>query len=83
MDNLEASLAKIREAGKDKIPQESRELMHRATRELVDSGLHERAGGEGDAAPRFSLPNSEGDTVTLDGLLAGGPSVLTFFRGDW
>ena len=36
------------------------------------------------AAPRFSLANDDGSTVSLDELLAGGkPAVLVFYRGHW
>ena len=34
-------------------------------------------------APRFELPNQEGKQILLDDLLAKGPVVITFYRGDW
>jgi peroxiredoxin len=37
----------------------------------------------GDAFPEFELPNSEGQLVSLAELLAKGPLVVSFFRGDW
>jgi peroxiredoxin len=37
----------------------------------------------GEQAPRFLLPNPEGEPVSLDERLSQGPVVLTFFRGDW
>lgn len=37
----------------------------------------------GEQAPRFVLPNPDGEPVSLDERLAHGPVVLTFFRGDW
>lgn len=37
----------------------------------------------GEQAPRFVLPNPDGQPVSLDERLAEGPVVLTFFRGDW
>lgn len=37
----------------------------------------------GDAMPPFLLPNAEGKLVDSAELLARGPVVLTFFRGDW
>ncbi len=33
--------------------------------------------------PEFLLPDAEGRLVHSGALLAGGPLVLTFFRGDW
>ena len=83
MKSLEARLARIREGAKKSFPQEARDLMHRATQELVDSRTHERALGEGAAAPDFTLAGGEGDATSLAGLLERGPAVLTFFRGYW
>lgn len=37
----------------------------------------------GDAMPEFLLPNAEGSIVHSADLLAAGPLVVTFFRGDW
>lgn len=37
----------------------------------------------GDPMPGFLLPNAEGKLVDSDDLLARGPVVVTFFRGDW
>lgn len=39
--------------------------------------------GEGDRAPDVSLPDADGNVVTLDRLLASGPAVLVFYRGHW
>lgn len=52
--------------------------------ELLDAG--EVAAGAckpGDPMPPFVLPNAEGYLVRSDELLAHGPLVVTFFRGDW
>jgi len=45
---------------------------------IAASGLH-----EGAHAPDFTLFNVEGRPVTLSTLLAEGPVVLTFYRGEW
>jgi peroxiredoxin len=37
----------------------------------------------GDVMPGFMLPNAEGRLVFSDELLAKGPLVVNFFRGDW
>jgi peroxiredoxin len=36
-----------------------------------------------DAMPPFVLPNAEGRLVASDELLADGPLVICFYRGDW
>lgn len=57
--------------------------MHRATGELIESGLAERAKGVGDKAPAFALENYDGQTIESAALLAQGPLVLSFYRGVW
>lgn len=37
----------------------------------------------GDPAPAFSLPDANGQMVSLAESHAGGPAVLVFYRGDW
>ncbi|XPF96035.1 peroxiredoxin-like family protein [Colwellia sp. RE-S-Sl-9] len=37
----------------------------------------------GEKAPSFSLKNSQGENITLEGALAKGPVVLVFYRGAW
>ncbi|QDV68203.1 Putative peroxiredoxin bcp [Rosistilla carotiformis] len=37
----------------------------------------------GQPAPDFELPNPQGETVSLSGLLSKGPVVVTFYRGSW
>ena len=37
----------------------------------------------GESAPGFELPDSTGETCTLDDLVGTGPVVLIFFRGPW
>lgn len=37
----------------------------------------------GDSAPDFTLSDALGAPVTLSGLLANGPVVLSFYRGEW
>jgi len=83
MQTLEDRLARIREGAVNRFSPEVLAIMHRATQELVGSGQHERARGPGDPAPEFSLPTSQGETVSLGRLLEHGPTVLTFFRGHW
>lgn len=57
--------------------------MDQATEELIRSGLAEGAKKKGDRAPDFTLPNPNGEMVTLSRLLDQGPVVVTFYRGTW
>jgi hypothetical protein len=83
VSTLEQRLAKIREAGRKQIPEDAQKIMHRVTEDLSQSGLAEKAIGEGDEAPAFALPNQDGKIVRSDELLEQGPAVVSFFRGHW
>jgi len=53
---------------------------------LRDLAAKEIAAGSlkaGEAFPEFELPDAEGRLVSLAELLAKGPLVVSFFRGDW
>ncbi len=83
MGKLQPRLDRIREGFEAKAPPEALSVMHRATKDLEDSGAAERALGVGGTMPRFTLPNQNNQAVSLDDLLARGPVVATFFRGHW
>lgn len=59
------------------------EIFHRATAELRQSALVERALKTGDRAPAFTLNNQDRNSISSAELLAKGPLVITFFRGHW
>jgi peroxiredoxin len=73
------------EAGKPpyNVPRAVIETMHRATKELIDSGAAQRALKAGDKAPLFTLKDPEGHSVSSASLLADGPLVISFYRGVW
>lgn len=73
------------EAGKPpyNVPPSVIEIMHRATAELVASGIAEKALKAGDKAPLFTLDDPEGHPVSSTDLLAKGPLVISFYRGVW
>jgi peroxiredoxin len=52
-------------------------------RQLGRAETADRALKVGDKIPGFTLPNAEGSLVASDDLLARGPLVINFFRGDW
>lgn len=58
-------------------------IMHSATEDLRRSGILEKIVKVGTAMPAFALSNHDGRLVSSDDLLAGGPLVLSFFRGSW
>lgn len=73
------------EAGKPpyNVPFSVIETMRRATKELIASGLAQRALKAGDIAPSFTLNDPEGAPVSSADLLAKGPLVVSFYRGVW
>jgi hypothetical protein len=73
----------MREASKARIPPETRAVMQRSVDDLRASGIMSRIARVGQAAPGFTLPNSESRLVGLAELLARGPVVLSFYRGRW
>lgn len=68
-------------------PAGSREARQQAYREGIEevrrSGILDRALTVGDKAIDFELPTANGTNVRLSELLAVGPVVVTFYRGNW
>ena len=81
--SLADKLAATRAASAGRIPPDRQAIMHRATEDLRKSGLLDRIVPVGKPAPAFELANHDGRRVASAELLAGGPMVLSFFRGSW
>jgi peroxiredoxin len=62
---------------------EALDTMQRATAELIAGGQAQRALKAGDRMPEFTLRDSDGQTLSSRELLAGGPLVISFYRGVW
>lgn len=73
------------EAGKPpyNVPYSVIETMHRATAELIASGVAQHALKAGDKVPDFMLSDPEDNTVSSDDFLSKGPLVISFYRGVW
>jgi len=62
-----------------------------AASQTIDAGIAQVAAAgtayhalqTGQTAPNFTLPDASGQPQTLANLLAKGPVVLTFYRGNW
>ena len=80
---LREKLETIGEMAKARIPPEARATMERSIEQLRASGIMTHVAKVGQPAPDFSLPNAEGQEVSLKALLARGPVVLSFYRGRW
>jgi peroxiredoxin len=65
-------------------PQQARQrAFQQGIEEVRRSGILERALGVGDKAIDFELPTANGTNVRLSEMLAVGPVVVTFYRGNW
>ncbi len=62
---------------------EARTALAEAMARIQASGAGTDAPGPGHRAPDFTLPDPDGEAVTLSTLLKQGPVVLNFFRGGW
>lgn len=51
--------------------------------ELNRSGLLQHALKEGQPFPDFVLPSTKGELVSLASFLERGPTIISFFRGEW
>jgi peroxiredoxin len=67
----------------DRMPPQLIADIGRSIEQVRDSGLVQRALGEGDLAPPFVLPNARGRPVALKDHLRRGPVIVTFYRGVW
>lgn len=81
--SLRKRLEAIREASKEKMPAAARAVIGRATDDLRESGILATMLPAGSQVPRFTLPKSDGGQLSLEGELARGPVILSFFRGSW
>ena len=81
--SLEEKLAATRAGAATRMPPERQAIMHRATEDLRHSGIMDRIVKVGAPAPMFELASYDGRRVDSAELLAGGPMVLSFFRGSW
>jgi hypothetical protein len=81
--SLQDKLDHIRRQFESKAPQEALTVMHRATEDLYNSGIMDRVLKAGDQAPRFTLPDENGNMVAASDLWEKGPLVVSIYRGVW
>ena len=76
LNNLKANFEK-------NAPKEALEIMHRATSDLITSGIMDQVVKTGDKAPDFELKDNVGKVIRLKDFLTKGPVVISFYRGKW
>jgi peroxiredoxin len=84
-ENIEpVSFNSVPPTGAPLSPKEIRRLAFRqGIEEVRQSGILQKALGVGDKAIDFELPMGNGTNVRLSEMLAIGPVVVTFYRGNW
>jgi 2-polyprenyl-6-methoxyphenol hydroxylase-like FAD-dependent oxidoreductase len=81
--SLADKLSAMRAASAERLPADKQAIMHRATEDLRRTGILDRIVPVGSRMPAFALADHDGHRIDSDDLLAGGPLVLSFFRGSW
>lgn len=80
---LAPELASLRQHFATALPVDVRRAMDDATAMLVASGQVRRALQPGQCIVDFVLPDALGRPVASMALRAGGPLLITFYRGEW
>jgi len=84
MSKLDEKIKSYQEAFKNKVPQETREVMLKATQTLVEQNISKNALKVGDKVNAFTLPNALNIEVSLKEELENNDFVvLNFYRGGW
>jgi len=81
--SLKDSIAAFTANMAKKAPAEVIATLGAEIRKLAESGIAAGALQVGAKAPGFALPDARGKLVTLSGVLARGPAIVTFYRGGW
>ncbi|MCM1991796.1 redoxin domain-containing protein [Oceanirhabdus seepicola] len=81
--NLSEQLKKIYEEFAKSAPQEVLDTFERASQQLAEEKVEEKALKVGDKMPSFELKNALGKVIKSSELLAKGPLVMNFYRGAW
>jgi hypothetical protein len=81
--NLSEQLKKIHEEFAKNTPQEVLDTFEKASQQLAEEKIEEKALKVGDKMPFFELKNTVGKVIKSSELLAKGPLVINFYRGTW
>jgi peroxiredoxin len=81
--SFKSQIASLRGKVERELPGGSFDLLQAEAANLRASGNWRKARKAGEAAPDVQLPDRTGGIVRLGDLLADGPVVVCFYRGDW
>ncbi|KAK8108959.1 redoxin domain-containing protein [Apiospora sp. TS-2023a] len=81
--SLNAQLAAVQSRFEETAPANLKDPILQTQKEIQETFDQSKAIQVGHAFPAFRLSNAVGEEVTLEGLLARGPLLITFYRGEW
>jgi peroxiredoxin len=73
----------LKAAAADHLPPDVLEVFDLGIEEFLREGVPAGAIATGDSMESFTLDDANGNSVTLDQLVANGPAVIVFYRGGW
>jgi peroxiredoxin len=82
LPSLQEQLLELKARVSQKVPEEFMKITTEEVQKLIESKTIDGL-SVGSKAPEFSLPDSQGNLVTLSETLQKGPVVLSFYRGSW
>jgi len=81
--NLTSKIAAFEEEKQRTHDRDVLDMIDATTADLVATGIANQALKAGDRAPGFALPDHQGNAVRSTDLLASGPVLINFYRGEW
>lgn len=80
---LQKKINEMKEQSGQNIPEGIKAIMEKSAKKLKEQHIEDHALQEGDQIPSFKLKNALGEIVSSQALLAQGPLVINFYRGEW
>ena len=65
------------------VSQATIDVIFKTTKELVDSGIADKALGVGAEFPSMKLNNAVGENRNLAEIFSNGPTIVNYYRGAW
>lgn len=81
--NLTSEIAAFEEEKQRTHDRDVLDMIDATTADLIATGIAKQALSKGDTAPHFVLPDHQGNMVRSADLLADGPILINFYRGEW
>ena len=83
MKTLREELSAFSEEMAKNAPNEALQIISQEIEKLYKTGISEKALNVGNNVTDFQLEDSYGNVISLDSMVALGPAVISFNRGNW